>query len=313
MIPAARARSMPGSVWPRWTPQPSSSAASTSSLTTSSASRSPRARPSSTTCAVGAPFSRSWTTVAPPAAARAVAVGHDRVQPQPQSACVTATQARVNRTVRGRDACVQNTSLTRSTFARAVSVPGRARRARRRARRGSCPAPSPRRPRPPRRRRRRRAPRRRPRAASSLPARKQPVSAVDMQPVPVIAASSSCPFAIAACALAVGDVVDRAGDGRDDAERPRGLARELGRVAAGADRLDAAHLGLDADERRDLAGVPAQDGDVDVVEDPLRRVGPVRASRPRRPGRGRPGSRARSPPRRRAASPRSSAPRACRC
>ena len=59
-------------------------------------------------------------------------------------------------------------------------------------------------------------------------------------------------------ALAVGDVVDRPGDRRDEAERARRLARKLGGIAAAADRLDAAHLGLDADERRHLAGVAAQ-------------------------------------------------------
>ena len=114
-------------------------------------------------------------------------------------------------------------------------------------------------------------------------------------------------------AIAVGDVVDRAGDGRDDAERPRGCAGELGGIAAAADRLDPAHLGLDPDERRDLAGVPAQDRHVDDVEDPLRGVGAVR-------GRAGPDGveddrdrRARSPPCRRAASPRSSPRRACRC
>ena len=71
-------------------------------------------------------------------------------------------------------------------------------------------------------------------------------------------------------------------------------------VAAGADRLDAAHLRLDADERRDLARVAAQH----------RRRRPRRgsaapsrcgsASRRRRPDRARPGRRARSPPCRRA-------------
>ena len=96
-----------------------------------------------------------------------------------------------------------------------------------------------------------------------------------MQPVPVIAASSSCPFATAAArspseTWSTGPVTD--------ATTPsvrRRLARELGRIAAAADGLDPAHLGLDADERRDLAGVPAQHGDVDGVEDPLRGVRPV--------------------------------------
>ena len=114
-------------------------------------------------------------------------------------------------------------------------------------------------------------------------------------------------------ALAVGDVVDRPGHRRDDAERARRLARELGRIAAGRDRLDAAHLGLDADERRHLAGVAAQHGHVDLVEDPLRGLGAVA----RRAGAdrvehdrhaalvgGAAGERA---------SPRPSAARACRC
>ena len=56
------------------------------------------------------------------------------------------------------------------------------------------------------------------------------------------------------------------------------LRRELGRIGAGADRLDAAHLGVDADERRDLAGVAAQHRDVDLVEDPLRGLGAVRVA-----------------------------------
>ena len=102
------------------------------------------------------------------------------------------------------------------------------------------------------------------------------MTALDMQPVPVIVASIGSPFAIAADPLAVGDVVDRARDRGDDAERARRLARELGGVRDRADRLDAAHLGLDADERRDLARVAAQHRDVDLVEDPLRGVGAVR-------------------------------------
>ena len=97
-------------------------------------------------------------------------------------------------------------------------------------------------------------------------------------------------------ALAVGDVVDGAGDGRDDAERTRRLARELGRIAAGADRLDAAHLRLDADERRDLARVPAQHGDVDRRRGCASRSRCGRRSRRRRPGRARRGRRSRSPP-----------------
>ena len=93
--------------------------------------------------------------------------------------------------------------------------------------------------------------------ASRLTARKQPVSALDMQPVPVIAAMQRMAVLDADHGLAVGDVIDRAGDRSDDAELPRDLARELGGIGAGGDRLDTAHLGFDPDERRDLAGVAA--------------------------------------------------------
>ena len=116
-------------------------------------------------------------------------------------------------------------------------------------------------------------------AASSgslgLAARKQPVIAVDMQPVPVTVREQLVAVRDREHALAVGDVVDRAGHGSDDAERRAASRGSSAGVAAGADRLDAAHLGLDADERRDLARVAAQDGHVDLVEDPLRRLRPV--------------------------------------
>ena len=94
--------------------------------------------------------------------------------------------------------------------------------------------------------------------------------------------------------LAVRDVVDRPGDRRDEPELPRGPARERRRLEPGRHRLDAAHLRLRPDERRDLALVAAEDGDVDLVENAPRGVRPVRRSRRRRQGRARPGSRARS-------------------
>ena len=158
-------------------------------------------------------------------------------------------------------------------------------------------APGTRRPLPRPRRRRRRAPRRRPRAAPpASPARKQPVSALDMQPVPVTAASSGSPFATAITVSpsetwSTGPVTAAT----SPSERPA-CAREIGGLAARADRLDAANLCLDADERRDLARVAAQHRNVDLGEDPAPPSPSGTASRPRRPGRARPGSRARSRP-----------------
>ena len=104
--------------------------------------------------------------------------------------------------------------------------------------------------------------------------------ALDMQPVPVIDASSGWPLATASTLVpsetwSTGPVTDAT-----TPSAQRRLARELGRIAAAGDRLDAAHLGLGADERRHLAGVAAQHRHVDVGEDPLRRLRPV----PRRPG-----------------------------
>ncbi len=60
--------------------------------------------------------------------------------------------------------------------------------------------------------------------------------------------------------LAVGDVVDRPGDGGNEPELQPGLARELGGLEPTRHRLDAAHLGVGAHERRHLAGVAAQHG-----------------------------------------------------
>ena len=70
--------------------------------------------------------------------------------------------------------------------------------------------------------------------------------ALDMQPVPVIEASIGSPFAIAAVrspseTWSTGPVTDAT-----TPSAARRLARELGGVGAGADRLDAAHLGRDA-------------------------------------------------------------------
>ncbi len=77
-------------------------------------------------------------------------------------------------------------------------------------------------------------------------------------------------------ALAVGDVIDRPGHRCDHAEPLRGLARELGRCEAGADRLDAAHLGRRADQRCHFTRIATQHGDVDGLEDPSRSLRPVR-------------------------------------
>ena len=101
--------------------------------------------------------------------------------------------------------------------------------------------------------------------------------ALDMQPVPVTAASNGSPFAIAATRVTVRDVVDRA---RSPTRRRRACDAAARAIAAASsprgDRLDTAHLGLDADERRDLACVAAQHRHVDLVEDALRRLGAVR-------------------------------------
>ena len=75
--------------------------------------------------------------------------------------------------------------------------------------------------------------------------------------------------------FAVGDVIDRPRDGRDETERARCLSCQLGRVSGGSDGLDPSHLGLDSHQRRDLSRVAAKDGDVDSGEDPLRRGGAV--------------------------------------
>ena len=74
----------------------------------------------------------------------------------------------------------------------------------------------------------------------------------------------------------VRDVVDRPGDRCDHTERGRSGAGDRGRVVSRGDRLDAANLGLDPDERRHLPRVAAQHRHVDLVEDALRRLGAVR-------------------------------------
>ena len=75
--------------------------------------------------------------------------------------------------------------------------------------------------------------------------------------------------------FAVRDVVDRPRDRGDDAEPAGRGPRERGGLEPGRHRLDPAHLGLRTDERRHLAGVAAQHGDVDLVEDPARGLGAV--------------------------------------
>ena len=51
---------------------------------------------------------------------------------------------------------------------------------------------------------------------------------------------------------------------------------QLGRIPVDADRLHAADLGFDAHECRHLALVPAQDGDVHLVDDLPRRPRAIR-------------------------------------
>ena len=253
MIPASRARSIPGSVWPRWTPQPSSSAAWRSSLTTSSTSRSCKERPSSTTCAVGAPFRRSCTTVAPPAAAARAVVSSATIACSFTDSRAVAERAWIERgqsVVEGDVEAARAFGLDGGVLARdaegdqrldgsleAIVLAGEE-AAGQRGRHAARPRDR----------------------------REQLVTVRDRR-----------------VSLTVRDVVDGSGDRGDDAERPRRLLGELGRIAATADRLDPAHLGVDADERRDLACVAAQDGDVDVVEDSLRRARPV-GGRPRADG-----------------------------
>ena len=114
------------------------------------------------------------------------------------------------------------------------------------------------------------------RGVRASPARKQPVIADDMQPVPVTVASSSCPFAIARTrspseTWSTGPVTDATTPSRRAASRASSAALD-----ARADRLDAAHLGLDADERRHLARVAAQHRHVDSSR--IRRAVSVRYS-----------------------------------
>jgi hypothetical protein len=90
-----------------------------------------------------------------------------------------------------------------------------------------------------------------------------------MQPVPETAVCDADDL------VAVRHIVDRARDGRDGAERAPRLPCELGRIVGNADRLHAAHLGVDSDERRHLTGVTAHDRDLELVQQPLRRLCPV--------------------------------------
>jgi hypothetical protein len=74
--------------------------------------------------------------------------------------------------------------------------------------------------------------------------------------------------------LAVRDVIDRAGDRGHGAKRPRRLSSQL-RAATVAYCLDATDLRLPAGERGDLGRVAADDGDLELVEQALRSLGPV--------------------------------------
>ena len=208
-----------------------------------------------------------------------------------------------------------SSSVTAARSGRARrACPGRARRARRTGARETCPGRPHRPPRPRRRRRTLPAPRPRPRAARpASPRGSSPSTWTTMQPVPVTAASSSCPFATASTRSPSETWSTGPGNRRDDAELRAGHERELRRRGLRPHRLDAAHLGARPDERRHLAGVPAQHRHLDPVEDPLRRRGPIARSRRRRRDRGRPEASAPSPPRPRAASTRPRPARACRC
>ena len=158
-----------------------------------------------------------------------------------------------------------------------------------------------------------RAPRRPRAAVGRSTARKQPVIADDMQPVPVIGASSGWPFATATTrspseTWSTGPVTDATSP-----SWARRLRASSAGVAAALDRLDAAHLGLDADERRHLAGVARAARSRRPRRGSASRSRCGRWSRRRRPGRARPACRARSRRGRRRASRRPSAARACRC
>ena len=96
-----------------------------------------------------------------------------------------------------------------------------------------------------------------------------------MQPVPVTVASSGWPFATASVrspseTWSTGPVTDATSPSCRAAPR----ASSAGSSPIG-DRLDAAHLGVRADERRYLACVSAQHGHAHLVENPARRVGAV--------------------------------------
>ena len=92
-----------------------------------------------------------------------------------------------------------------------------------------------------------------------------------MQPVPVIVASIGSPFAIAADrspseTWSTGPVTEATTPSVRAASRA-----SAGNVGDTADRLDSPHLGLDSDERGDLARVAAEHRDVDLAENPARR------------------------------------------
>ena len=144
-----------------------------------------------------------------------------------------------------------------------------------------CPGRSHPARRPRLRRRRRRAPLRPPRAGGpERRARKHPVIAVDMQPVPVTVASSSCPFATATTrspseTWSTGPVTATT-QPSVEAAAFASSAPESSR----ADRLDPADLRLPPRERRDLRRIAANDRDLGLGEQSLRRLG----AELRRPG-----------------------------
>ena len=75
-------------------------------------------------------------------------------------------------------------------------------------------------------------------------------------------------------------MIDRPGHRRDETEPRSGRARERGGIVCSADRLDTAYLRGDTDQRGNLAGVAAQHGHLDLVQQPPRRLGAIG----RRPG-----------------------------
>ena len=188
-IPASRARSLPGVALPEMDADPEFERR-VDVVVDDQFDSSPRARGRARSPQrSGAPFSRSCTTVAPPSAARRAV----------SSSATSAWSLMRPRRLRSRgqrggiepgEGVVQPDmeapgGPSPPTAASSPATPN--------ATRASTAASN----------------------GSSLPARKQPVIAVDMQPVPVIEASSACPFATGP-ALAVRDVVDGSGDRHDD-------------------------------------------------------------------------------------------------